>query len=414
MEKPWVGEGVAFLYNSPMPTHNSIFHPAERLAALPSYFYADLTQRIAQLRAAGKDIIRLDAGSPDLPPAPFIVEALQRSAENPNHHGYMPYGGTPAYRAAWAEFYGRRFGVELDPQNEVLGLIGSKEGIFNLTMAYVNPGDVVLVPDPGYATYVNATLFAGGEVTYMPLLAENKFLPDLRAIPADKLRRAKLMWLNYPNNPTGAVAPPEFFAEVIALARLHHFIVAHDAPYTEVTFDGYRAPSLLQFPDAKDVGIELHSLSKTYNMGGWRVGVAVGNPDVVGTLGKLKGNIDTSTFQPIMDAAAAALTGDQSWLANRNEVYRRRRDVVVEALRAAGLRADTPVAAIYVWAGLPEGVDDHAYATGLLETTGVSLTPGSVFGPSGAGYVRIALCLPVERLQEAMERIVKWGGKAQH
>jgi len=401
-----------------MPTHKLTFRPAERLAALPPYFYADLTQRLAQLRARGVDLIRLDAGSPDLPPAPFIVQALQHSAEKPNHHGYMPYGGTPEYRAAWAEFYGRRFGVELDPQSEVVGLIGSKEGIFNLTMAFVNPGDVVLVPDPGYATYANAALFAGAEVVYLPLLAENKFLPDLRplkaakrfdAIPSDALRRAKLMWLNYPNNPTGAVAPLEFFAEVIALARAHGFIVAHDAPYTEITFDGYRAPSLLQLPGAKDVGVEFHSLSKTYNMAGWRVGVAAGNPEVLRALGQLKGHIDTGTFRPIMDAAAAALTGDQSWTIARNEIYRERRDVVVAALRAAGFQADTPVAAIYVWARLPEGVDDRAYASRLLENTGVSVTPGSVLGPSGAGYFRIALCHPVERLREAMQRVGRWG-----
>ncbi len=392
-----------------MPTHKLTFRPAERLAALPPYFYADLTQRLAQLRARGVDLIRLDAGSPDLPPAPFIVEALQRSAEKPNHHGYMPYGGTPEYRAAWAEFYGRRFGVELDPQSEVLGLIGSKEGIFNLTMAFVNPGDVVLVPDPGYATYANAALFAGAEVIYMPLLAGNRFLPDLHAIPSDRLRRAKLMWLNYPNNPTGAVAPLEFFAEVIALARAHGFIVAHDAPYTEITFDGYRAPSLLQLPDAKDTGVEFHSVSKTYNMGGWRVGAAAGNPEALRALGQIKGHIDTGTFRPIMDAAAAALTGDQSWTIARNETYRERRDMVVAALRTAGFQADMPVAAIYVWARLPGGVDDRAYATGLLENTGVSVTPGSVLGPSGAGYFRIALCHPVERLQEAMGRMVKWG-----
>jgi LL-diaminopimelate aminotransferase len=391
-----------------MPIHKPTFHPAERLAALPPYFYADLTQRLAQLRARGVDLIRLDAGSPDLPPAPFVVEALQRSAEKPNHHGYMPYGGTPEYRSAWAEFYGRRFGVELDPQSEVLGLIGSKEGIFNLTMAFVNPGDVVLIPDPGYATYTNAALFTGAEVVYMPLLAENQFLPDLRAIPAGALRRAKLMWLNYPNNPTGAVASLEFFADVIALARTHGFIVAHDAPYTEITFDGYRAPSLLQLPGAKDTGVEFHSVSKTYNMGGWRVGVAAGNPEVLGALGQLKGHIDTSTFRPIMDAAAAALTGDQGWVVERNAIYRERRDVVVAALRAAGFQADLPVAAIYVWARLPAGMDDRAYASGLLENTGVSVTPGSVLGPSGAGYFRIALCHPVERLREAMERVRKW------
>jgi LL-diaminopimelate aminotransferase len=392
-----------------MPNTKPTFRPAERVAALPPYFYADLTQRLAQLRARRVDVIRLDAGSPDLPPAPFIVEALQRSAEKSGHHGYMPYGGTPEYRAAWAEFYGRRFGVELDPQSEVLGLIGSKEGIFNLTLAFANPGDVVLVPDPAYATYANAARFAGAEVVYLPLLAQNKFLPDLHAISPDALRRAKLMWLNYPNNPTGAIAPPEFFAEVIALARAYNFIVAHDAPYTEIAFDDYRAPSLLQLPGAKDVGVELHSCSKTYNMAGWRVGVVAGNPEVVGALGRMKGHIDSSTFRPIMDAAAAALTGDQGWVAERNAIYRERRDVVVAALREAGFVADTPRAAIYVWVRLPEGVDDGVYAAGLLEATGVSVTPGSVLGPSGAGYFRIALCHPAERLREAMGRLVEYG-----
>jgi LL-diaminopimelate aminotransferase len=389
-----------------MLTHKITIRPADRLAALPPYFYAELNKTLARLRAAGVDVIRLDAGSPDLPPAPFIVEALKRSADNPAHHGYMPYGGIPEYRAAWADFYGRRFGVELDPQTEVLGLIGSKEGIFNLTLAYVNPGDAVLVPDPGYATYASAALFAGGEVIHMPLLAENHFLPDLRALSPDVLRRAKLMWLNYPNNPTGAVGPPEFFARVVALAHEHQFLVAHDAPYTEIAFDGYRAPSLLQIPGAREAGVELHSLSKTYNMAGWRLGAAVGNADAVAALGKLKGNIDSSTFRPSMEAAVAALTGDQGWVAKRNEVYRQRRDLVVDALRAAGLKVHIPLAAIYVWARLPDGVDDLKFARELLEATGVSLTTGSVFGPSGAGYIRIALCLPVQRLQEAMERVM--------
>jgi LL-diaminopimelate aminotransferase len=392
-----------------MTTTQASFRPAERLTALPSYFYADLTQRIAYLRSQGVDVIRLDAGSPDLPPAPFIIQALERSAENPHHHGYTPYGGIARYREAWAEFYGRRFGVEIDPQSEALGLIGSKEGIFNLTLAYVNPGDVVLIPDPGYATYTSAALFAGAHVVRMPLLAQHNFLPDLHTIAPETLQRAKLMWLNYPNNPTGAVAPLGFFADVVALAHQHHFIVAHDAPYTEITFDGYRAPSLLQLPGAKEVGIEFHSMSKTYNMAGWRVGVAVGNTDIVSALGKLKGNIDTSTFQPIMDAAVAALTGDQGWLTERNATYHARRDVVVRAVRQAGLHADWPLAAIYVWARLPDGVDDRAYAARLLEATGVSLTPGSVFGPSGSGYIRVALCLPAERLQAAMERVVKFG-----
>jgi LL-diaminopimelate aminotransferase len=379
------------------------------MGKIPPYFYANLTRRLAELKEAGLDIIRMDAGSPDLPPAPFIIEALGASAHDPKHHGYMPYSGLPEYRAAWGEFYGRRFGVELDAQTEIVGLIGSKEGVFNLALAYVDPGDVVLVPDPGYAPYAAGARFAGGDVVYMPLLARNRYLPDFSAIPAEALRRTKIMWLNYPNNPTGAVASIDVFVEAVRLAREHGFIVAHDAPYTEITFEGYRAPSLLQVPGAKEVGIEFHSLSKTYNMGGWRVGVACGNPHIVQTLATLKSNIDSSIFRGIQDAAVAALTGDQTWIATRNEHYRRRRDLVVAALRDVGLQVDVPAAAIYVWGRLPEGVDDVDYASRLLEATGVSLTPGSIFGPSGRGYLRVSLCLPDARLNEAMERVKGFG-----
>lgn len=379
--------------------------PARRMAQLPAYFYHQLNQRLAELRRQGRDVIRMDAGSPDLPPAPHIIDALKRSAENPNHHGYMPYSGLPEYRAAWAEFYGRRFGVELDANTEVLGLIGSKEGVFNLHLAYIDPGDVVLVPDPGYAPYTAGAAFAGGVVVHMPLLAQNGYLPDLGAIPEATLRATRLMWLNYPNNPTGAVATPEFFAAVIALARRYGFLVAHDAPYTEITYGDYRAPSLLQAPGAKEVAIEFHSLSKTYNMGGWRLGVACGNAEAVNALSTLKSNIDSSTFKAVQDAGIAALTGDQTWTAARNEHYRRRRDLAVDALRALGLEVAVPAAAIYVWARLPAGVDDRAYAAQLLEATAVSLTPGSIFGPSGSGHIRLSLCLPDERLQEALGRL---------
>lgn len=395
-----------------MNTPTSKLRPAERVRKIPPYFFHGLNLKIAKLRAAGKDVIRMDMGSPDLPPAPFIVEALKRSADDPTHHGYMPFGGTPGYRQAWADFYGRRFGVELDPQNETLGLIGSKEGVFNLALAYVNPGDVVLVPDPGYAPYTKGAEFAGGEVVTMPLRAENKFLPDLRALAPDVLRRAKLMWLNYPNNPTGAVASPEFFAEAVALARECQFLIGHDAPYTEITYDGYTAPSLLQIPGAREVGVEFNSMSKTYNMGGWRVGVAVGNPEALAALNTLKTNVDAGTFQPVMDAAAVALTGDQGWLAERNAVYRDRRDIVLAAVRASGMAADTPAGAIYVWAGLPARsrfASETDYAAALLETEGVTVTPGPIFGAAGTSYVRLSLGTPTDRLKEAMERVVRFG-----
>lgn len=344
-------------------------------------------------------------GSPDLPPASFVVAALNRSAQNPANHGYQPFGGTPRYRKAWAEFYGRRFGVELDPQTELVGLLGSKEGIFNLAMAYVNPGDVALVPDPGYAPYTTGATLAGGEVVYMPLKAENNFLPDLQALTPAVLQRAKLMWLNYPNNPTGAVASLEFFGECVALAREWGFLIAHDAPYTEIAFEGYVPPSILQVPGAREVAVEFNSMSKAYNMGGWRVGMACGHAEAIQALSDWKSNVDSGSFQPVLDATVAALTGDQSWLQERNEHYRQRRDLVVAALGAIGFKVAVPQAAIYVWARLPEGTDERRYAADLLTTVGVSVTPGSVLGPSGAGYIRLSLGTPTERVKEALERI---------
>ncbi len=378
------------------------------MARLPTYFFHGLNQTIARLKAAGVDIIRMDMGSPDLPPAPFIIEQLQSSAADPTRHGYMPTGGPPAYRAAWAEFYGRRFGVELDPASEVTGLIGSKEGIFALALAYLNPGDVVLIPDPGYAAYLGGAHFAGAEIVRLPLIAENHFLPDFRAIPAEVLQRARLLWLNYPNNPTGAVASLEVFAEAVALAREHGFVLAHDAPYTEITYDGYRPPSVLQIPGAKDVAVEFHSLSKTCNMAGWRVGTMVGNPEIVRVLQQLLSNIESGQFLPVLDAASVALTGDNTWIAERNRVYRERRDLVVAGVRAAGLETDVPSAAIYVWARLPGGADDDAYAGALLEGAGISVTPGRIFGRMGHGYIRVSLGTATERVREAMARWQSW------
>lgn len=390
-----------------MTSHPKL-RPADRLDDLPAYFFHGLNQQIARLQADHVDVIRMDMGSPDLPPAPFIVEALQQSAANPGHHGYMPFGGTQRYREAWATFYGRRFGVELDPQTDLVGLLGSKEGIFNLAMAYVNPGDVVLVPDPGYAPYSSGAKMAGGQIVYLPLQAGNYFLPDLKALPPETLQRAKLLWLNYPNNPTGAVASPEFFAECVKLAQTYRFLIAHDAPYMEITYDQYSAPSLLQIPGAREVGVEFNSLSKSYNMGGWRVGVAAGNPSVIKALNDWKSNIDSGSFRPILDAAAAALTGDQSWLAERNEQYRRRRDIVVSGLREIGLDVQAPQGAIYVWARLPPGFNEVHYAADVLAATGVSITPGSVFGPTGAGYIRISLGTPTGRVREAIGRLKQY------
>lgn len=386
---------------APRPT------PSKRLAQLPTYFFQRLNTRVAQLQSTGRDVIRLDAGSPDLPPASHIIEALEASVRNPGHHGYQSYNGTAEYRSAWRDFYAERFGVTLG-DSQVTLLIGAKQGVFNLSQAFLDPGDVSLVPDPGYAPYAAGATFAGADVHYLPLTESNGYLPDLDSIPPDVLRRAKLLWLNYPNNPTGAVASPDFMAHAVRFAAQHGILVAHDAPYSEITFDGYVAPSILQAPGALDVAVEFHSLSKTYNMAGWRLGAAVGNTDAVRALSTLQSNMDSGVLRGLMNAAVVALTGDQSWTIERNAHYRRRRDIAVSALRDAGLAVTAPQAAIYVWARLPDGVDDVAWVDGLLETQHVSLTPGQVFGPGGRGYVRLSLCLDEHRLKEAAGRIARY------
>jgi LL-diaminopimelate aminotransferase len=351
----------------------------------------------------------MDIGSPDLPPAPDIVTALIESAENPNHHGYAPFGGTPGFRRAVAMHYERRFGVSLDPESEVLGLIGSKEGLFHIAQAYINPGDVALVPDPGYPVYSSASLFAGGEVVAMPLTEENGFLPDFSALSEGVLRRAKLMWLNYPNNPTGATADLGFFDQAVALCQEHGILLCHDAPYTEVCFDDYRAPSLMQVAGARQIAVEFNSLSKSHNMAGWRLGMAVGNAAALEALFTLKSQADTSHFRAVIDAGEYALRADQSWLQTRNETYRERRDMVVDAVRQAGLSATPPKAALYVWAGLPPDTRSSAeYCRAMLEEIHVSITPGVAFGAAGEGYVRLSLGTATERVREAMERVAAW------
>ena len=383
--------------------------PAQRISSFEPYFFASLGKKIARLKASGMDVIRIDMGSPDLPPAGFIIEELVNNSRQPDTHGYSPTGGTIAFKQAVAEYYMNRFEVQLDPASEILGLIGSKEGLFNLSQVILNPGDVALVPDPGYPVYSASGIIAGGRVMHFPLLAENNFLPDLAAIPEETLRDAKILWLNYPNKPTGAVAPFSFFEEVVLFARKHHILIAHDAPYVDICFDGYTAPSLMQVPGAKDVAVEFNSLSKTYNMAGWRLGMAVGNPDVIEYLFTYKSQMDTSTFGPIYSAGVKALTAEQDWLEERNLVYKQRRDLVVEGLRSAGFTLETPRAAIYVWARLPGGeTDSVAFCARLLEETGISTTPGIVYGAHGEGYLRVSLGTATGRIAEAMERLSNW------
>ena len=380
---------------------------AQRLQLVPSQFFAALNSRIAALQAAGQEIIRLDIGSPDLPPAPHILAALAQAAASPDSHGYQAHNGPFALRQAWAEMYRRVHGVELDPQSEIVPLLGSKEGIFHLAQAILDPGDLVLIPDPGYITYTSGTLLAGGTSYSLPLLRERGYLPDLAAISPKVLSHARLLWLNYPNNPTAATAPLEFFATAVEFARQHKLLICHDAAYSQVTFDGYRANSILEVPGAKQVAIEFNSLSKSYNMAGWRSGAAVGNVQALEALYRYKTNADSGHFLPVMQAAVAAMTGDQGWLAGRNEIYRQRRDCVLSALRACGLNPATPKASLYVWSPVPDGFTSVQFVSHLLEKAGVSLTPGTVFGQHGDRFVRIAFSSPTEQINAAMQRIQK-------
>jgi LL-diaminopimelate aminotransferase len=395
-----------------MESKKPSFKPADRIADIKPYFFATLNLRIKDLKAKHIDVIRLDMGSPDLPPADFIVETLVTSARKPNTHGYAEAGGIPAFRSAAAAYYQRRFGVTFDPQKEILGLIGSKEGIFNLCQSILNAGDVCLIPDPAYPVYEAGAKIAGAQVYRMPLLEKNDYLPDLDAIPADILRKAKLLFINYPNNPTGAPAPLSFFEKVVEFGIKNQILIAHDAPYVDTCYDGYNAPSLMQVPNAREVAIEFNSLAKSYNMGGWRLGLAVGNAEVLQYLYTYKSQTDNSHFTPIMEAGITALTGDQEWLEERNGIYQQRRNIVLKGLRAAGFHAQTPPATIYVWAHLPDGIHDSmTFCSRMLEETGVSTTPGAIYGQYGEGYMRISLGTPTPRVDEAMGRIVKWLNK---
>ncbi len=375
---------------------------ADRLSALPPYLFARIDAMKAEKARSGADIIDLGVGDPDLPTPSHVVEALCTAARDPVNHHYPSYAGMGAYREAVAGWYGRRFGIQLDPSTEVLALMGSKDGIAHVPEAFVNPGDVVLAPSPGYPVYRTSTLFAEGALHELPLTVENGFLPDLDAIPADAARRAKLLFVNYPNNPTGAVAPLSFYDEVVAFAREHDVVVVSDNAYSEISFDGYRAPSFLEADGAAEVGVEMHSLSKTYNMTGWRIGMAVGNAEMIAGLGRVKTNVDSGVFDAVQHAAIAALSGPQDCVAAACRVYQERRDVLVDGLRSLGYAVEAPKATFYVW--LPVE-DSMAFAARLLDEVAIVATPGVGFGSHGEGYVRFALTRSVERIREALERM---------
>ncbi|OEU69574.1 MAG: LL-diaminopimelate aminotransferase [Desulfuromonadales bacterium C00003093] len=382
-----------------------VFSRSGRLRLLPPYLFVDLDLKKEEVRSKGVDVIDLGIGDPDLATPGFIVERMISAVQNPRHHRYPSSRGMASFRRAVADWCKRRFNISLDPDREVIALIGSKEAIAHFPLAFVESGDVVLVPTPGYPVYNIGTLFSGGESYYLPLIAENAFLPDLDSVPGEITKRARILWLNYPNNPTAAIAPSEFFSRVVDFAKEHGIIVCHDAAYSEMTFDGYKAPSFLETPGAKDVGLELYSLSKTYNMTGWRIGFAVGNPDLIDALGKVKSNIDSGQFEVVQEAAVAALESDQSCVSEMQAIYTERRDVLVAGLRELGLNAPFPKATFYVWTPVPEGFTSQDFSTLLLEKAGIVCTPGNGFGDSGEGYVRMALTVSKERMGEAVRRL---------
>jgi LL-diaminopimelate aminotransferase len=385
----------------------------ERLERIPPYLFAELERKIAAKKAQGIDVISLGIGDPDRPTPDVVVEAMRDAVADPGTHQYPSNRGRPEFREAVAAFYARRFGVEdVDPETDVIPAIGAKECIFNLNLAFLDPGSAALAADPGYPVYTGGPLLAGAEAVLMPLVPERGFVPDLDAIdPADR-ERARIMFLNYPNNPTGAIVPDGFFEAVVEFARAHDVLVVHDNAYSETTYDGYRAPSFLATPGAREVGVEVFSLSKGYNMTGWRCAAILGNPDAVSAYWRLKSNVDSGLFEAVQLAGAVALSpeGDAAVAAN-NEVYARRRDLVVEALRKIGVDVTPPKATIYVWAPVPDGFESSAaYCEHVLEEAAVVVSPGGAYGPNGEGFFRISLTTPDERLVEAVERLGRLAG----
>jgi LL-diaminopimelate aminotransferase len=380
---------------------------ADRIKNLPPYLFAKIDQMKGEIKEKGVDIIDLGVGDPDLPTPPHIIKALQTAVLDPKNHRYPSYTGMLEFRDAVAQWYQGRFQVKLDPKTEVISLIGSKEGIAHIPLAYINPQDTVLVPEPGYPVYNTATLFAGGNPYFMPLLKENNFLPDFSAIPQEVLTRAKLMYLNYPNNPTAAVADRSFFEQAVKLAQQNQIILCHDAAYTEIFFDGYKPISIMEIPGAKEVAIEFHSLSKTYNMTGWRVAFAVGNPDIIAALGQVKTNIDSGLAQFIQQAGITAMLGDQTLLNDIRNTYQERRDLLVAGLKEVGFEVAVPKATFYLWIKVPEGFTSSDCTAHLLTNAGIVTTPGNGFGSSGEGFIRMALTIGKERIAEVVERLKK-------
>ena len=384
---------------------------AKRVASLPPYLFVEISKKIAEKRAQGIDVITFGIGDPDRPTPAHILQSLHTAVDDPANHRYPESEGLPDLRRAIARWMERRFSLTLDPDTEILPLIGAKEGIAHLPFCYIDPGDVALVPDPGYPVYAIGTMLAGGTSHFLPLTEANGWLPDLSAVSDAVAARAKLLWLNYPNNPTGAVAPPAFFAEAAVYGREHDILVCHDNPYSDVVYDGYEAPAFLQAPGAREVGLEFFSFSKSFNMSGWRIAWVAGHADHIDALMTVKSNIDSGIPQAIQRMGIAALDGDQRVMATNNAVLQQRRDRVVAALQQLGLQVTPPKASLYVWAHVPEGMTSVDFATRLLEDKAVVVTPGVGYGELGEGYVRLSLTTPDEQLDEGLRRIAEWSAR---
>jgi LL-diaminopimelate aminotransferase len=384
---------------------------ARRVEKLPPYLFVEISRKIAEKKARGEEVISFGIGDPDIPTPPHIISRLCQAAQDPVNHRYPESEGLPELRQAIAGWYQKRFGVSLNPDTEVLPLLGAKEGIAHIAFCLIDPGDTALVPDPGYPVYSIGTMLAGGRPYYLALTEKNNYLPDLRSIPQHIARSAKLLWLNYPNNPTGAVAELDFFNRVAEFARRYGTAVCHDGPYTEVAFDGYRAVSFMQAEGAKEVGVEFHSLSKSYNMTGWRIGMVVGNPVMIDALKRLKSNMDSGIPQAIQYAGIEALSGPQDCIPEHNALYQRRRDLVVEGLNKIGLQTRPPKASLYVWAKVPEGYTSAEFTADLLEQVGVVVTPGTGYGRHGEGYIRLSLTIPDATLVKGLSKLAGWRNK---
>ncbi|MDP2920053.1 MAG: LL-diaminopimelate aminotransferase [Dehalococcoidia bacterium] len=381
---------------------------SKKVEKLPPYLFVEISRKIAERRARGEDVVSFGIGDPDIPTPPHIIERLCQAARDPVNHRYPESEGLPELRKAIAGWYERRFGVVLDPDKEVAPLIGSKEGIAHIAFCLIDPGDFALVPDPGYPVYSIGTTLAGGRIFYLSLNERNGFLPDFSRVPESVLQQAKVLWLNYPNNPTGAVADLPFFNRAVEFAKKYNLCVLHDGPYSDVAYDGYKPVSFLQAEGAREVGIEFHSLSKSYNMTGWRIGMAVGNAEVIGALKTMKSNLDSGIPQAIQLMAIQAFNGPQDCIKEHNDIYQRRRDLLVETLNKMGLQATLPKASLYVWAKVPEGYTSVEFANDLLDKCGVVVTPGIGYGRNGEGYVRLSLTIQDANLLKGLSRMAGW------